>query len=89
MPAERIGVMGASMGAGTVGIAFAQEERMASVFLDSPFSNMGDIIVEELAFRAIRPSSRTPAFSRGASVLARIWWRTTPLTVPATSGTAA
>ena len=64
VPAERIGVMGASMGAGTVGIAFAQEERMASVFLDSPFSNMGDIIVEELDFRGY------PTFLKDAGIFA-------------------
>ena len=75
------------MGAGTVGIAFAQEERMASVFLDSPSPTWGTI-VEELAFRGY------PTFLKDAGIFAgrasgRIWWRTTPLTVPATSGTAA
>tara|TARA_X000000950_G_scaffold63708_1_gene78024 strand:- start:1042 stop:2115 length:1074 start_codon:yes stop_codon:yes gene_type:complete len=64
VPAERIGVMGASMGAGTVGIAFAQEPGMASVFLDSPFSNMGDIIVEELSFRGY------PTFLKDAGIFA-------------------
>ena len=64
VPAERIGVMGASMGAGTVSIAFAQEPRMASVFLDSTFSNMGDIIVEELSFRGY------PTFLKDAGIFA-------------------
>ena len=37
---------------------------MASVFLDSPFSNMGDIIVEELAFRGY------PTFLKDAGIFA-------------------
>ena len=40
--AEKIGIFGASMGAGTSGIAFAQHDIQAA-WLDSPFSNMGDI----------------------------------------------
>ncbi len=48
---EHIGVFGASMGAGTAAIAFAQEPNIQSIFLDSPFSSMDLIIEEELAFR--------------------------------------
>ncbi len=45
---ERIGLMGNSLGAATVLIAFAQEPQAAAVFVDSPFENLPQIINEEL-----------------------------------------
>lgn len=47
-PAERIGLVGNSLGAATALIAFAQEPRVAAVFVDSPFDNLPQIINEEL-----------------------------------------
>lgn len=49
IPAERIGLLGNSLGAATALIAFDQEPRLAAVFVDSPFSNLPQIIREELA----------------------------------------
>ncbi len=46
---DRIGVFGVSMGAGTTLIAFGQEPRLAAAFVDSPYSDLSQIINEELA----------------------------------------
>lgn len=61
---QHIGLFGASMGAGTAAIAFAQEPEIQSVFLDSPFSSMDRIIEEELAFRGY------PVFLKDAALFA-------------------
>lgn len=45
---EQIGVYGNSLGAATVLIAFEFEPRLAAIFLNSPFSNLPQIIGEEL-----------------------------------------
>lgn len=46
---SRIGVFGESLGAGTTLIAFGQEPRLAAAFVDSPYSDLPQIIDEELA----------------------------------------
>lgn len=46
---DRIGVFGESLGAGTTLIAFGQERRLAAAFVDSPYSDLPQIINEELA----------------------------------------
>ena len=46
---KRIGVFGESLGAGTTLIAFGQEPRIAAAFVDSPYSDLPEIINEELA----------------------------------------
>lgn len=48
IPPQRIGLMGNSLGAATVLIAFAQEPQLTAVFVDSPFENLPQIINEEL-----------------------------------------
>ena len=48
---DKIGVYGNSMGAGTAAIAFTLDERIQSVWLESGYSDMGDIVVEELEFQ--------------------------------------
>ena len=47
-PPERIGVYGASLGAGTTLIAFGEEPRIAAAFVDSPFSDLRQVIDETL-----------------------------------------
>jgi len=47
-PPERIGLYGASLGAGTTMIAFGQEPRIAALFVDSPFSDLRQVIDEQL-----------------------------------------
>ena len=61
---EKIGLFGNSMGAGTVAIAFSLDERIQSIWLDSGYSNMGDIVVEELEFQGY------PTFLGGAGIFA-------------------
>jgi len=46
---KQIGVFGESLGAGTTLIAFGQEPRLAAAFVDSPYSDLPQIINEELA----------------------------------------
>ena len=46
---NRVGVFGESLGAGTTLIAFGQEPRLAAAFVDSPYSDLPQIIDEELA----------------------------------------
>ena len=46
---DRIGVLGESLGAGTTLIAFGKEPRLAAAFVDSPYSDLPQIIDEELA----------------------------------------
>lgn len=57
---DKIGLFGTSMGAGTVAIAFSLDDRMQSVWLDSGYSDMGKIVVEELEFQGL-PTFLGPA----------------------------
>ena len=67
IPPQRIGLMGNSLGAATVLIAFAQEPQVAAVFVDSPFENLPQIINEEL------DRSRFPHFlTLGGILMARL-----------------
>ena len=52
------------MGAGAVTIAFEQEPRLQSVFLESPYSSMGNVIEEELVFAGF------PTFLKDAALFA-------------------
>ena len=61
---NKIGLFGNSMGAGTVAIAFTLDERMQAVWLYSGYSDMGDIVVEELEFQGY------PTFLGGAGIFA-------------------
>jgi len=61
---EHIGAVGISMGAGAVSIAFEQEPLLQSVFLESPYSSMGNIIEEELVFAGF------PVFLKDAALFA-------------------
>lgn len=61
---KRIGVFGESLGAGTTLIAFGQEPRLAAAFVDSPYSNLPEIINEELA------RNNYPSFLEPGAILA-------------------
>ena len=61
---NKIGLFAHSMGAGTVAIAFTLDERMQAVWLYSGYSDMGDIVVEELEFQGY------PTFLGGAGIFA-------------------
>jgi dipeptidyl aminopeptidase/acylaminoacyl peptidase len=60
---EKIGLLGNSLGAGTTLIAFAEEPRVAAAFLDSPYSNLPQIITEELE------RNRYPTFLEPGGIL--------------------
>ena len=62
----KIGIHGTSMGAATTAIAFAQEPQIQAAFLDSSFSSMEKIMVEELQFQGY------PEFLKDAAVFAGI-----------------
>lgn len=63
IPAERIGLLGNSLGAATVLDAFRLEPNVAAVFVDSPFDNLPQIIDEELA------RNHYPQFLTGGGIL--------------------
>ena len=64
---DQIGVYGQSLGAGTTLIAFGQEPRVAAAFVDSPYSDLPQIIDEELA------RNNYPAFlAPGGIFMARV-----------------
>ncbi len=62
--ADKIGLFGNSMGAGTIAIAFSLDDRMQSIWLDSGYSDMGAIVVEELEFQGL------PTFLGAAGIFA-------------------
>jgi len=64
---KQIGVFGESLGAGTTLIAFGQESRVAAAFVDSPYSDLPQIIDEELT-RNNYPTILAP----GAIFMARL-----------------
>ncbi len=47
-PPSRIGIYGESMGAGTTLIAFGEEPRAAALWVDSPYSDLRQVMIEEL-----------------------------------------
>lgn len=64
---QRTGLYGVSLGGGTTLIAFAQEPRVPAAFVDSPYSNLPQIMDEELA------RNRYPTFlAPGAIFMARL-----------------
>jgi len=66
---KRIGVYGYSLGAGTTLIAFGQEPQLAAAFVDSPYSNLLQIIDEELE-RNNYPTLLSPAAIIAARLVA-------------------
>ena len=66
---QQIGVFGESLGAGTTLIAFGQEPRLAAAFVDSPYSDLPQIINEELA-RNNYPTLLAPAAIFAARLVA-------------------
>jgi len=63
----RIGVYGASLGAGTTLIAFGQEPRMAALFVDSPYADLQQVIDERVGNMGI-PTFLVP----GGLLMARL-----------------
>ncbi len=65
---EQIGVLGNSLGAAAVLYAFQNEPRLAAIALNSPFSNLPQIIREEMR------TNNVPGFLAPASILTGKWF---------------
>jgi hypothetical protein len=61
VPSNRIGIHGASMGAGSVAIAFAKEKEIKNVWLDSVYFTMEEQMKEYLVFLGFPSSLFFPA----------------------------
>jgi dipeptidyl aminopeptidase/acylaminoacyl peptidase len=68
-PAERIGLLGRSMGAASVLIAAGEEPRVAAIWEDSGYANVGEAIHDELVRRKF-PTLLAPAGILAARVIA-------------------
>jgi len=66
--ADNIGVMGLSMGAATSAIAFGEEPAIPAVWLDSPFDNIGSVVVAEVNKAGLPGNLVSPAFFQVASL---------------------
>lgn len=64
---NRIGLFGVSLGAGTSLITFAEEPKIAALFVDSPYSNLPQIMKEEL-----RREHYPQFLAYGAIIMARL-----------------
>jgi dipeptidyl aminopeptidase/acylaminoacyl peptidase len=69
--AERVGVLGFSMGAATALLAASQEPRIKAVVADSPFANASDRLSDETARRTTIPEYMAPVFLPLAKVFAK------------------
>ena len=69
--AERIGLMGFSMGAGTSLMAAAQEPAIRAVVADSPFATASDLIAQETARKTVIPKWLVPVFLPVSKLMAR------------------
>ena len=60
--AERIGLLGFSMGAGISILAASEEPEIRAVVADSPFANVADLVAQETARKTIFPEWIVPIF---------------------------
>ena len=72
VPAERIGVIGFSMGAATSVLGVAQEPGIRALVVDSPFANAGDLIAQEVSRRTPVPKWLVPFFGLGTKLAASV-----------------
>ncbi len=72
VPSERIGVLGASMGAATSLMAAAREPRIRAIVVDSPYARASDLIAREAARKTILPAWAARLFMPGAKLAARL-----------------
>lgn len=69
--ADRIGVLGRSMGAGAAVLAAAEEPELRALVLDGTYAKVDDLISFEIARKTPVPEWVAPVFIPGASMLAR------------------
>ena len=67
-----MGVLGASMGAGTTLLTLPGEPRIRAAVLDSPYASADDLIAFEIARTTVFPEWAAPVFIPGAKVFARV-----------------
>lgn len=72
--AERIGLLGYSMGAGIAVMTAALEPGIQAVVADSPFASVNDLIAQETARRTPMPEAVVPVFLPGARLIARVFY---------------
>ncbi len=72
IPAERIGVIGFSMGASTSILGVAEEPAIRAVVADSPYANASDLIAQETARKTIFPQWIVPIFLPTSKLLANL-----------------
>ncbi|MFZ4828868.1 MAG: alpha/beta hydrolase [Phototrophicaceae bacterium] len=63
VPADKVGIMGFSLGAGTSSMAFAKEPQLVALWADSPFANLTLTITYELRRLGI------PTFLSGSGIM--------------------
>ena len=68
-PAESIGVLGFSMGAGTAILALAEESGVRALVADSPYAKVSDLVAHEIDRKTVVPEWIAPLFLPGARLL--------------------
>ena len=72
VPAQRIGVLGMSMGAGTAVLGLAQEPAIQALVADSTYARASDLITKEIDLKTPIPKWIAPVFIPGATLIARL-----------------
>ena len=74
VPESRIGVLGASMGAGTALFAMAEEPGMRAVVADSPYADVGELLAREIAHRTRISRRVTPFLVPTSKLMAKLFY---------------
>lgn len=71
-PADRIGLLGFSMGAAIALMSAADESQLRAVVADSTFANASELIAQEVDRKTPFPEPVVPLFIPGAKLLAKV-----------------
>ena len=74
VPPDKIGLQGYSMGGGIVLLAAGVEPRIRAVVADSPFSDVADLLVEEVKRRTDAPGWAVPLLVPGITLAADLFY---------------
>ena len=72
VPPSNIGVLGVSMGAAAAALALAEAPSVEALVLDSPYSNLSDLIAQEIGIRSVLPGWAGRLFVPGVRLAARL-----------------